>query len=327
MGKTFYIFHGEDTLSLQEAVATLRQNMGEYGDLNTSLFDGQSVTVPELINAASSMPFLAAARLVIVRDLLGWISRRGAGEAGKKATRALEDALPTLPETARLVFVEHSTLDDKNPLLRLAQSHPNGYLKHFGVPKDLAAWIIRRAREEYDADIHPAAASALAGVVGDDLRIADNELVKLVSYVPPGERITEEHVATLTPYVAEANLYKMVDAIAEGRGQMALNLLHRLLREKDNNPFSLFGMITRQFRLLLLTREILDEGGAVGDVMSRLKQRDFVARNLVRQARAFSLPQLEAIFRRLQAYDYEMKVGKIQPELALDLFIASLTTQ
>lgn len=322
---TFYIFHGADDLAIDEAVEKLRAGMGENGDLNTSEFDGSSASAAEVVNAASSYPFLADKRLVIVRGMLAHVTRRNAGEAGKKQVEYLLDALPGLPDYARLVFVERGDLPEKDKVLALGQKAANGHVKQFNVPKDMAAWIMRRAKDAYAVVIQPAAAAALAEVTAGDLRRADNELFKLSCYIRPGEPITEADVAALTPYVAEANLWKMVDAIADGRGQLALHLMHRLLeQDRNNTPFSLYGAITRQFRMLLLAREHLDGGGSPSQLPSVLGAAPYTAQTVARQSRAFSVEDLEAIHRVLLDYDHQMKTGGITPELALDLLVTSI---
>lgn len=318
---TFYIFHGEDDLAIEEQVEKMRHAMGENGDLNTSTFDGESANIHDILNAASSYPFLADMRLVIVRGLIGWVTRKGAGETGKKALAQLKEALPNLPDTARLVLVERP-LEENNALLKIAKESGRGFAKNFSAPKDLRAWVIKRALDAYGVTIEPRAADALASVIGTDLRRADNELVKLVSYTD-GAPITEEHVAALTPYVAEANLFNMIDALAEGRGQVALLLMHRALREKDNNPFSLFGRVTSHFRNLLLAKEAVLLGTSVSTAVGA--RYPFVAEKFTKQARHFSLDELETIYRRLQQYDADMKIGRIDAELALDLFVAQVT--
>lgn len=318
---SFYILHGDDDLSISEVVEKMRR---EADELNTSEFAGETTTVPEIMNAVTSYPFLSDKRLVIVRGLIAWITRKGAGETGKRGVEQLLNELPQLPEFSRLVLIERDALPDNNKLVQLANSAPNGYVKNFGVPKDLTQWIMHRAKNEYQVEILPRAAAALAEVIPDDLRRVDNELYKLVSYVEPGQPITEDDVAALTPYVAEANIFKMVDALVDGNGQQAMRLLHRLLQDKDNDPFSLFGMIIRQFRLLLLAKEHLVTGGGAQHLASAIKVQSFVAQNLARQSRAFQLAQLEQIYRTLQEYDFNMKTGKMKPDLALDLLVAGL---
>jgi DNA polymerase III delta subunit len=82
--KTFYILHGDDDFSLEQEVDNLRAKMGDdNGDLNTSEFEGESVIAAEVLNAVSSYPFLSDKRLVIVKGMIGWITRKGAGENKK----------------------------------------------------------------------------------------------------------------------------------------------------------------------------------------------------------------------------------------------------
>jgi DNA polymerase-3 subunit delta len=323
---TFYIFHGDDDLRIAEETEKMRAKMGTdaNADLNISEFDGTQTGVSEILGAALAFPFLSDKRLVIVKDLLAHITRKGAGETGKKAVDLLLDELPRLPEWTRLVFVEREQIKDSNKILKLAQTAPNGYEKSFSVPKDSTQWIIKRAQEAYNAVIEPIAASALASVTVGDLRRADNELFKLVSYVDGARPITEADVALLTPYVAEANLFAMVDALAEGRGGDAEKMLHSLIKEPDD-VFGIYGMVIRQFRLLLLVKEHLTSGGSPGDISEKLGISRFPAEKLARQSRAFTVPQLERIYRTLHDYDVKMKTGRIKAELALDLLIAGLS--
>jgi DNA polymerase-3 subunit delta len=318
---TFYVLHGNDHLRLQAEVKRLRAQIGDEAELNVSEFDGAAASVPEIINAVSSVPFLANRRLVIARDLLAYITRKGAGETGKKALEALLEALPHLPEWARLVLVERETLPENNRLVRLAHEHPTGFVRAFIVPQDTTNWIIRRAADEYGAEIEHRAAYALAQITGEDLPRADNELAKLACYVNGERPISEADVDLLTPYLAEARIFDMVDAIAEGRGEKALTELHMLLGPQDQDPFGILAMIVRQFRLLLLAKEHGSRAGLEAVLDTRSK---FVADKTERQTRFFSLEQLESIYRALQDYDCQIKTGEIRIDLALDLIVADI---
>ena len=48
---TFYIFHGDDIISRDEALRKMRDALGENGDLNRSEFDGAQSSVPEVVSA------------------------------------------------------------------------------------------------------------------------------------------------------------------------------------------------------------------------------------------------------------------------------------
>ncbi|HRF97315.1 MAG TPA: hypothetical protein PLZ51_19035, partial [Aggregatilineales bacterium] len=121
MSARAFLVHGEDDVGIEEAVNKLRGEMGTSpnADFNISEFDGQVTDVSEIISAVSSYPFLADARMVIVRGLLKWLTRKGAGETGKAGIARLSEELIHLPEWARLIFVERETLPDTNPILKV----------------------------------------------------------------------------------------------------------------------------------------------------------------------------------------------------------------
>lgn len=318
---TFYLLHGDDHLRLQAEVKRMRDQVGDDAGLSVSEFDGADTSVPEVVNAVSSVPFLADRRLVIVKGLLAHITRKGAGETGKQAAERLLEALPQLPAWARLVLVEHETLPDNNKFVRLAQEHPAGFVRAFTVPKDTTDWIIKRAAHNHGVEIEHRAAYALAQITAQDLPRADNELAKLAAYVNGERPITEADVDLLTPYLAEVRIFDMMDAMAEGRGDKALTELYMLLGPQEQDPFGIFSMMARQFRLLLLAKEHGSRAGleAVLDTKSK-----FVADKADRQARFFSLEQLEDIYHALQDYDYQIKTGRIDIRLALDLIVAGV---
>jgi len=323
---TFYILHGTDEFSCRAQLQAMRDQMGDPGTaaLNISIFDGKETPVADVLSAARSIPFLSDKRLVIVEGMLSWLARRGGGKSAKKELETLAEGLAELPEWARVVFVENTTLAASHPILKLAKADPGGFHKEFNPPRNSSRWITNQAEAVYNTKIEPAAAMALAAVTGDDLRAADSELGKLAAYVDGQRPISEADVALLTPYVAEANVFEMVDALGKRDGATACRLLHRLL--ETDEPLRLFGMMTRQFRLLIQAREYLNAGGTPKQAGKAIGVHPFVGEKVAEQARAFTLEQLEQIYHYLLETDIGIKTGKVGAELALDLLMAGVSS-
>ena len=108
-------------------------------------------------------------------------------------------------------------------------------------------------------------------------------------------------VQALTPRTAEAVIWNFVDALSAGNGQKAQSLLHRFL--EDDEQFYVWSMIIRQFRLMLLAREVLDGGGGVPEVMKALRSAEYPAKKALEAARHFNMPRLEQIYHRLLEID------------------------
>lgn len=315
----FYIFHGDDPHSQQEAVANLQAKLGDPSmlDLNTTKFDGR-FSFDELQQAVSAMPFLAKVRLVIVRDFFS-------GKPDKKLVDDILEFLPTIPETGRLFFLESKKLRSNAAVLKVAETAKNGYAKEFSRPigPALEKWIRDRVQAE-NGRISGQATQMLAMNIGSQLEILDNEITKLILYKGEGNEITAEDVKLLSPYAAEANIFDLVDALGGRNQKQAALLLHQKL-EEGQDPFSIFGMITRQFRLLIQVKELADEGKRPPAISQELKQHSFVVGKLYAQAQGFSLKQLEQIYKHLLDMDIGVKTGRHDMNTALDLLVAALT--
>lgn len=316
----FYIFHGDDEHSQKETLSRLLSKLGDPGllELNTTYFTGV-VRIGELRQACDALPFLAPVRIVIVKDLF-------TAKPGKELLRELSAYLPQLPNTTRLLFLESKTLPKSNKFLQLAREAENGYEKSFDRPQgpQVERWILKQV-EDRQGEITAEAAQMLAMNVGNDLEILNNELDKLLAYTGYGEvSIESKDVAKLSPYVAEASIFDLVDALGNRNARRASLLLQRKLNE-GSDPFYLFSMFVRQFRLLIQVKELADGGYRPQAIARDIKQHPFVVGKLYQQARGFSLQELETIYRHLLDIDIAVKTGQADMGTSLDLLIANLT--
>jgi len=335
--KMFYVLHGEDEFSCSEVLAEMKTKMGDpaMADLNTTVLDGTKVTLAELMHACDAVPFLADRRLVIVEGLLTRLESGGKGkpDGGKEHStwkkeylEELTAYLKRLPETTRLVFVEGKSIHPNHPVLKMTLADKErGYARELRLPTSgkLRQWITDQV-ERKGGEIEAFAAEELAAFVGSDLRLLDQELDKLISYVDRARPITKADVHLLVSYVQQANVFEMVDALGRRDGEQAIKLLHRLL-EDGEHPLSLLGMIVRQFRIMMQVKDLAQRGIPPSKIGAQLGLHPFVAEKGLRQSQNFSMEQLETIYRKLLETDLAIKTGQMDQVLALDLLIAGLS--
>ncbi len=326
---TFYVFHGTDEFTRAETLTDFKHKLGpsDTVDLNTTVLNGKGLTLAELQHTCDAIPFLAKKRLVIVNGLLTRLTPRKGSKlsaARKEMLDALTDYLPRLPQTTRLVFVEPKDLPARHPILKLAQDEERGYVKRFDPPSDktLPGWIKKRVHR-HGGEIEPRAAAQLAAVVGADLRLLDQEIVKLVTYTNEERAISQADVDALVPYAQEAIIFDMVDALGRRDGPTAAQTLHGLL-DAGEHPLGLLGMIARQFRLLIQVKELKQKSMTLQDIAKVLRLHPFPTRKLYNQATHFTAAQLEKVHRHLLDVDVAIKSGEMDAEVALDLLVAGL---
>jgi DNA polymerase III subunit delta len=321
-----FFFYGNDEFAIRkqaEKFAAMFSDPTAAG-MNTTRLDARSASESELANAVGALPFLAPQRLVILEN----VSKKYAGIEGHKKFAVF---LETVPPSTKLVLVDPDEIKERDVpnhwLVKwTAKVGEKARSQGFMLPRqrEMPGWIVAEAKRQ-GGQIEPAAAARLAEMTGEEPRQAAQEITKLLTYVNFAHAIGIEDVEAVSILTASVDVFDLVDAIGTQNGKLAQKLLHRLLEEKD--AFEIFGMVVRQFRLLTGAREVIDEGGTLPDVTEALGMHPFVAEKAYKQARAFSMESLEAIYHRLLAMDEAAKTGLMPLDLALDTLIVELTAR
>lgn len=323
-----YLLAGDDEQALAQAVSQLEHKIGDPGmaSLNTTRLDGAVSTLEQVWGAAAAAPFLAARRLVIVDHPLA----RAKDAPGRQKLIELLEKIP--PTTALALVIDHLlTLekDRRNNRLHWLETYALAHrdrvlLRTFPLPRgrEMVARLQELAKAQ-GGQIAPQAAELLGALVDGDTRLAAQEIDKLLAYVNYARPIQVDDVQELTADVGQGDVFALVDALSTRSQRQAMEMLERMLEYKDY--YELFGMIARQFRLLLLAREALDLGGGLAEVQQAVGGSKFVAGKIFPQARNLSTQQVELGFRRLLEMEQAVKTSQLTGRLALETFVVSFT--
>jgi DNA polymerase-3 subunit delta len=338
------ILHGDDTLAMEIALSGLLKKAGLADgstDLNLTTLEGCSFEDEAIATAASAMPMFGTQRVVVLKNpqvpvKKGRDAEKDVGktqETEKKKHERFLSLISNLPQTTHLVieltdefktgkggpWVELGKLKWLEDWARNANTPPTS----FKLPalRAMPQWIAEETTRQ-GGTITPAAATRLSFLFGNETQVLAQEIGKLLTYVDGQHVIDVKDVDTLCAYGGLGNIFEMMDAISEGKSAIALKHYHQLLEQQD--ILSIFPMVVRQFRLLILTREILEEHGNLNVIAHELRLPDFVADKLILQSRRFTMARLEAIYHQLLEMDCTAKNGGMELETALYVFIAAV---
>jgi DNA polymerase-3 subunit delta len=278
----------------------------------------------------------------------------GAGEAvGKKTFGPIDPAgseevsaeppqqtailayLSQIPQTTELVLVEDDIVASAPVLRRLAelQRESKAAVIACAPPRknDLPNWIRERARLRH-VNLEPAAVADLVEFVGDDLRQVDQELIKLGDYVAGrgshGQPavVTRADVRRLVPATRAANVFDLVEALGSGNLPVAGRHLQHALDVDGEQPLRLLALISRQYRLLMIAKELQARGTAPSEMARDLGVPDWTVPKLLAQSGHQSYQRLEQALERILAADEAIKTGKLTDREAMDVLLAELGT-
>ena len=329
-----YILLGEDDFSLTKSLEGIKRGTGDQALLaaNTTVFDGQQLTLDRLRAVCETVPFLAEKRLVIIQGLLGRFEPRGkprrqkkiAAPAERESEYKLFAAYPSnIPDSTVLVLID-GRIKSNNPLLKLLSARAE--VRSFPILKEakLRQWIQREVAEQ-DASMSPQAVDLLAKLVGGNLWVMANEISKLALFAS-GRRIEEEDIKAIVSSAQEANVFAMVDAILDFKAGVAEQLLEQLLSRGASSAY-LLAMLSRQVRLIVRAKELRRRRRPEAEIQSKLGLAPFPLRKTLEQAQRYPLERLKEVYHKLLQTDLSIKTGKFEGGLALNLLIAELSPQ
>ncbi len=226
-----------------------------------------------------------------------------------------------MPSSTVLVLVD-GEIDAKknmflNQMISLAKVHTFPRMKGDA----LGGWIRKRITEG-GGSASPAAIELLEKLIGGDLWNLSNEIEKLIVYCN-GRLIMENDVMQVTSYTREANIFTLVDSILERRRKDAQQLLYRLFRAGEA-PIYVLNMVNRQLRLVVLVKE-LSSTLSHQQIMDQLGiYQDWRLNILLRQSKSYTFERLREAYNRILEADVDIKIGKYDDDLALDLLVVDL---
>jgi DNA polymerase-3 subunit delta len=161
--------------------------------------------------------------------------------------------------------------------------------------------------------------------VGQTLSDIDNEISKLVSYIGAKPMIEANDIQEASGFTRQNNLHELNLALGRADAAAAIGLVDQVLDE-GVRPIQLLAAMIWHFRNLLDLSRRLEAGENLADLATAVKNPQ-ARREMQSQAKTYSPPALEKIFKELLDLDERLKTGKTHWELFLQLAIFRICTR
>jgi len=291
------LFHGKDSYRIKEKidefVKAYKEKNKNYFGLN--YLNGKEITLFDLKEEMLSYSMFSEKKLIIVNNLLSNQKNKEDFLSQIDLFKKSENILILVEENEVLGKI----IDDFDKVNKFDLL--NG-LK-------LKDWIKKKV-VSLESEIEEEAINKIIEYVGGDLWQINNELMKLSSY---SKKITSDNVSKMVRPKNEINIFDTLDAVAQKNKKKAISLL-RIHVDKGDSPIFLLSMIASQIRNIISVKN-----GAVVKQMN-----PFVYRKSVSQAKNFTMEDLKKIYSRILELDFEIKMGKINPDISLDVLISEI---
>ncbi|WP_317855779.1 DNA polymerase III subunit delta [Chakrabartyella piscis] len=313
--KTCYLFYGTETFLVQNYEKALMESILPAGAelMNLEVLEEKRATAEKIMESAETFPFLNDKRLIVVKRS-GFFQKGSAKEEGEKLLAYME----TLPDTACILFVEEK-VEKNNRLYKKVSSI--GQVVEFKTPteKELTAWIARECKQG-GLSITASVIAQFLQRVESNMEAMSQEIGKLIAYKNGASEIRVEDVLEVCTPSLESKVFDLVKAVAEAKPKQAITIYKNMLLQKQS-PYMILSLVTRQFRLILETALLSNEGLPNAMIAEKLEIREFQMKEYQKQSRRFSVEQWQKALSDCLEADLQIKNGLMGEEVAVEMLI------
>ena len=171
----------------------------------------------------------------------------------------------------------------------------------------------------------------LTALTGSDLRRLANEIDKLSTAALPEKQIAFEMVDSLVPNVREIDNFQLADQLLAGNRPGVLKTLKKIL-DDGAEPVMLLGLLSYNFRRLLMAKEMMDQGAERSDVARVVKLRYSDQEPFLAAARRADTDKLVSVLKRLADTDLALKTsvgggGPAGGRMQIEMLVCELAIQ
>ena len=303
-----YLFYGsEDILKRRQRDKLVQAMMPDANEMNLSFFNGEDITVEELISLSETMPFFSDRRLICINDS-GFF----------KSASAFADYIDKAPEYTYYIFTEKEC-DKRNALFKYVQA--NGSANEISLPgKNELMNISAAFLKKRGLMISAADCEYFVERTGTDMARLSGELEKLSAYCLGKEAVNASDIDEICSELPEGRIFAMMDAMMAGDTDRAFALYYELMAAHEK-PMNILFMLNRSYDSLYRCVRLSDEGKNASQISKELGLRDFQTEKYLKTARRKKRAEIKEILEHGIELEKKVKSGDMDEKIAVEIFL------
>ena len=297
-----YLLYGTKTFLIKE---DLKKICGKFDNLNISRYDLNIDSFADIINDCQTVSLFNDKKLICENDMMFT-------GLNSKDSEIIESYLNNVNPDTTLIFTVYSEkLDERKKITKLIKKM--GKIKEYNEninPYSLANNLLK----DYKVDT-----KFLVDRVGENPFILEEEIKKLKLY-KDDNIITKEDILNVTVKKVDTNIFAFLDAIVLNNKSKAIEMYHEMLKQGEE-PIKLIVRLANNFRIMYQAKGLLMRGLTEKDIASTLKAHPYTIKLAIKNGQKYSGDTLLNYISELADMDINIKTGKIDKNLALELFI------
>ncbi len=314
-----YLFTGTSEIFIKNRMNRIIQG---YKNEETTIikYDMDTCTLTNVLEDAMTIPFLEDLKIIIIKNPR-FLTK--AANTSKDDSKAFIKYLKKPSDTTILIIdATNIAIHQANEIYKTLRNVAR--IIDYPEPEEIEikGWIVR-SFDNNNIDIKDDALNLLMEYIGDDQPRLSQEIDKLTAYVGKGGTVHTNDINLLVPKDMSNEIFNLIKAIVNQDFTKTNNIYNSLINN-TKDPLMIMSMISNKFKELLSTHKLLKFGYAQSDIAKFYNVSNGKAYYIVQEAKSFRLSDLEFYIDKLAELDYQIKSGKIDKGIGLELLLLKI---
>lgn len=303
-----YLIRGEQDLLVEREFEGLKNKyLDDLNDFNYFVLDGESVSGEEITEIANTNSMFDDRKLVVIKK---------SEKLKAKDLKIVESYIKAPSLTTCVVFLSG---DSRKPSLK---KNKNIDIRTFRVIDDVEKSIVEESKK-LDLTISNKGARLIHDLLGDDLRVITNELIKLSQFYSNKREIGQDDISDFITYRKSDNIFELTNAISARDKNNSLKVLSNL-ESQGQEPVSVLSTISWRLRQIIQAKSYIYEKMNKDEIIKRIGISKGAYHFLQKDSQNFTFEELKNINHRLYETDKKLKSTSQEPfglltQLILDI--------
>lgn len=284
------------------------------GEEEYTKVDYLASTMEEIIIEASYNDLFASKKNIIVKNATCF------SEKNDTATKLLEKYLENPNSNTTLIFITDK-VNEKLKIVNLMKTKAHTILLKPMYASDATSKLMEEIKN-LGYTISYEDAKYIIDVSLNNFDIAMNNVNKICLYYSSPCKFVSSDIKALTSLSLDDNLFRFVDYVITGNYTQVFKMLEDFKIQKIE-PFIIFNMLAREYRNMLLVEEAYHSKNQA-TYLNALNLQKWQQDKLLKNCTNYTRKSLEDELVKLAQIDLDIKSGKIDKNLALEMYLVSL---
>lgn len=306
----YILYHGTSSyLSLEAAHSHIEKVKNKNPSTSINIVDGDSINSQNIIDLLTSPTLFASSRTIFIK-------RTYRNKDRKDLTENIVDILKEGKGDDLIIFWEDQKIRSNTKYYKFFKKQKAVEEISDLNKRTFFTWL-RKELEKNHLKIDQAVIKELAERTNYDPERCKSQIEKF-KLNNPDKIIEKEDIEILTADTLEKEIWDLTDAINQQDKEKSISILERLSSQSTDANYIL-AMLARNLRLLYLAKHLSDEGKSYKEISSLLKIPPFTTPSLIKATSKYSEKKIALLYSKLSSLDFQIKTGKIEPNLGLTL--------